>query len=430
MDDARIGAADSAWKARFAVFISGQALSLFGSSLVQYAIMWHITLTTRSGVMMTLSVLFGFVPTLLLSPFAGVWADRFDRRKLIVLSDAFIALVTLALALLFASGHSSVWLLLIAQGLRSLGAALQGPAVGAIIPQIVPEEKLTRANALNGTVQSALFVVSPIAAGALLSLVPLFSIFFIDVGTAALAIVTFLAFLKVPPHAKAGSPQTASYFADMKDGFRYIRDHRYLISFFVYMALLYIFVSPAAFLTPLQVARRFGPDVWRLTAIELAFSGGMTLGGVAVAASGGFKNRIHTMLAATFVMGVCALSLGFLGNFWPYLGAMAVFGLVIPNFNTPSTVLLQEHVEEAYLGRVFSVLTMLSTSVMPLAMLLFGPLAELVPIESILLATGALLLLMVPWGLGNRRLIEAGIPAIRGERADEASPAGSASAGA
>lgn len=410
MDDARIGTADKPWKARFAVFISGQALSLFGSSLVQYAIMWHITLTTRSGVMMTLSVLFGFVPTLLLSPFAGVWADRFDRRKLIVLSDAFIALVTLALALLFASGQSSVWLLLIAQGLRSLGAALQGPAVGAIIPQIVPEDKLTRANALNGTVQSALFIVSPIAAGALLSLVPLFSIFFIDVGTAALAIVTFLAFLKVPPHAKAGSPQTASYFADMKDGFRYIRDHRYLISFFVYMALLYIFVSPAAFLTPLQVARRFGPDVWRLTAIELAFSGGMTLGGIAVAASGGFKNRIHTMLAATFVMGVCALSLGFLGNFWPYLGAMAVFGLVIPYFNTPSTVLLQEHVEEAYLGRVFSVLTMLSTSVMPLAMLLFGPLAELIPIELILIATGALMLLMVPWGLGNRRLIEAGAP--------------------
>lgn len=429
MNDTRIGKADSPWKARFAVFISGQALSLFGSSLVQYAIMWHITLSTQSGVMMTLSVLFGFLPTLLLSPFAGVWADRFDRRKLIVLSDAFIALVTLALALLFASGRSSVWLLLIAQGLRSLGAALQGPAVGAIIPQIVPEDKLTRANALNGTVQSALFIVSPAVAGALLSLLPLFSIFFIDVGTAVLAIVTFLAFLKVPPHAKASSPQESSYFSDMKDGFRYIRAHRYLISFFVYMALLYVFVSPAAFLTPLQVARRFGPDVWRLTAIELAFSGGMTLGGIAVAASGGFKNRIHTMLAATFVMGVCALGLGFLAKFWTYLGAMAVFGLVIPYFNTPSTVLLQEHVEEAYLGRVFSVLTMLSTSVMPLAMLIFGPLAEFVPIERILLASGALLLLMVPWGLGNRRLIEAGMPASRGEPAG-AAPAAEASAGA
>ena len=300
------------WKRRLAVFIGGQTLSIFGSSLVQYAIMWHITLETKSGVMMTLSVLCGFVPYFLLSPFAGVWADRFDRKRIIVLSDAFVALVTLALALLFMSGRRATWLLLAAQALRAMGSALQGPAVGAILPQIVPEDKLLRANGINGSIQSAIMLVSPMAAGSRLSLAPIQSIFFLDVATAALAIVSFLAFLRVPTHQKALAKQELSYFHDMRDGFRYIREHRYLVSFFAYLGFLLFLVTPAAFLTPLQVTRSFGPDVWRLTAIEIAFSGGMMAGGALIAYWGGFRNRIKTMLLSNVIMGACALAVGLL----------------------------------------------------------------------------------------------------------------------
>jgi MFS transporter, DHA3 family, macrolide efflux protein len=401
---------ESGWKRRFAIFIGGQTISIFGSSLVQYAIMWHITLTTQSGIMMTLSILCGFVPHFLLSPFAGVWADRFDRKRIIVLSDAFIALVTLVLALLFAAGYQAIWLLLAAQALRALGSALQGPAVGAILPQIVPEDKLLRANGLNGSIQSAIFLVSPMAAGALLTLAPIQSIFFIDVVTAALAITSLLAFLRVPTHAKALAKQELSYFQDMKAGFLYIREHRYLISFFAYLGFLLFLVTPAAFLTPLQVTRSFGPDVWRLTAIEIAFSGGMMAGGALIAYWGGYKNRMKTMLVSNLIMGVCALAVGLFTEFIPYLAAMAIFGTAMPFFNTPSAVMIQEHVEEAFLGRVFSVMGMLSTALMPLGMLLFGPLAEVVRIEYLLIATGALLLLLVPLALGNKRLMEAGCP--------------------
>ncbi|HPD90028.1 MAG TPA: MFS transporter, partial [Bacillota bacterium] len=92
------------WKKDTALFLGSQSLSLFGSSLVQYAIMWYITLETKSGTMMMLSILFGFLPTLLLSPVAGVWADRYNRKHLIMIADGMIAFTTLVLALLFLFG--------------------------------------------------------------------------------------------------------------------------------------------------------------------------------------------------------------------------------------------------------------------------------------------------------------------------------------
>ncbi len=406
---------ESSWKKNIAVFLSSQTLSLFGSSLVQYALMWHITLETKSGLMMTLYIVCGFLPTFFLSPFAGVWADRYDRKKLIILADALIALVTLALAIVFLSGNKSIPLLFLAAGIRAFGSAIQQPAVGAMLPQMVPQESLTRINGINGSIQSALSLVSPIASGALLGLAGIEFIFFIDVATAALAIALLAGFLKVKPHAKALESKTLpgggfSYFKDMADGFRYIREHRFLVGYFIYVGLFLWMITPAAFLTPLQTTRRFGEEVWRLTALEILFSAGMMLGGVAIAAWGGFKNRMKTMVLSNAIMALCTLALGIVGEFWLYLAIMGIFGVTIPFYNTPSMVMIQEHVEEAYMGRVFSVMTMVSTSLMPLGMLVFGPLADAMRIEILLLGTGAAMLALGAVVLGRKRLMEAGLP--------------------
>ncbi len=265
-----------------------------------------------------------------------------------------------------------------------------------------------RVNGISGTLQSGIMLVSPVVSGALVSLVPMHTVFLVDLATAAVAIAVLALFLRVPPHARAEASGKPSYFTDLRLGFRYVREHRYLVPFFVYLALLMFLVSPAAFLTPLQVTRTYGADVWRLTAIEVAFSAGMMIGGTALAAWGGFANRIHTMVLATFAMAALTVVLGLAPAFWLYLVAMGAFGLAIPFFNTPSGVLLQDHVEGDYLGRVFSILTMISTSIMPLGMLLFGPLAELVRIEWMLVATGALMAGLGLAVLGNHRLVEAG----------------------
>ncbi|GJM81963.1 hypothetical protein HMSSN139_44590 [Paenibacillus sp. HMSSN-139] len=119
------------WRRNIVLFLSSQTVSLFGSSLVQYAIMWYITLNTKSGIMMTLYIICGFIPTFLLSPVAGVWADRYNRKVLIMLSDGMIALSTLVLALLFLMGYEEAWLLFVMAAIRALGSGVQTPAVGA-----------------------------------------------------------------------------------------------------------------------------------------------------------------------------------------------------------------------------------------------------------------------------------------------------------
>ena len=123
------------WKKQTVMFLTSQTISLFGTSLVQYAILWHVTLNTQSGLMMMILIICGFLPTFFLSPFAGVWADRFDRKKLIIISDAMIALTTLILAILFIMGYDALWLLFVMSALRAVGTAVQTPAVGAFIPQ-------------------------------------------------------------------------------------------------------------------------------------------------------------------------------------------------------------------------------------------------------------------------------------------------------
>lgn len=396
------------WKKNTALFLASQGVSLLGSSLVQYAIVWHITLTTQSGAMMTISILCGFLPHFFLSPFAGVWADRFDRKKLIMLSDGMIAAVTLIAAVIFLLGYGDLWLLFVISAVRALGGAVQSPSVGAFLPQLVPQEKLTRVGGINSTMQSVIMLISPMFGAFLLSVAPIEIIFFIDVVTAAAAIFILIRFLHVPAHERAGAIKATSYFGDLKLGVSYIWKHGYIKLFFLFAAIFHILVAPVAFLTPLQVTRSFGGEYWQLSAIEIAFSSGMIVGGVAIVAWGGFKNKIYTLMLSCAIFGVCTFAIGVVRVFFVYLAFMAVMGLGMPAFNTSSMVFIQQKVEGDYLGRVMGVMSMIATSMMPLSMLFFGPLADAVPIELLLVITGPLMAVLAIAIRGSRTLVEAG----------------------
>jgi MFS transporter, DHA3 family, macrolide efflux protein len=398
------------WKKNIILFLTSQTISLFGSSLVQYAIMWYITLKTQSGVMMTISIICGFAPTFFLSPFAGVWADRYNRKTLIILSDSLIAISTLILAILFLQGHDSIWMLFVTSSIRAFGSGIQTPAIGAFLPQLVPEDKLTKVNATNGSIQSLVMLISPMLSGALLTIATIETIFFIDVITAAIAVFILLLFLHVPAHAKAMEKQTTSYFSDMREGVRYVKNHAYVKKYFLFCAIFFILAAPVAFLTPLQVTRSFGNDVWRLTALEITFSMGMMAGGIIMASWGGFKNKVHTMVLSTVGIGVGTFALGIIPIFWIYLIFMALIGGVMPMFNIPATVLLQQKVEGDFLGRVFGVFGMIASSMMPLGMLVFGPIADIIKIEWLLIGTGLLLVIQSFFMLRSKVLIEAGKP--------------------
>lgn len=291
---------------------------------------------------------------------------------------------------------------------RALGSAVQQPAINAMLPDMVPTEHLTRVNGINGSLNSLITLISPMLSGALMGFAPLQYIFFIDVITAAAAICVMLFLFKLPQQAEKPKPAPGAYFAEMKEGFSYILKLPYLRTFFGFVIAFYVFIGPVSFLTPLQVTRNYGGDVWRLTAIEVVFSVGMLLGGLLISAWGGFKNRVHTIALSALVMSAGTMALGIPLPFWFYIVVMGLVGLIMPIFNTPAVVLLQERVDPNYLGRVFSIMTMLSSSIMPLAMLGYGPLADLIPIEYLLVPTGAVMLVLSLFILRNRTLLAAG----------------------
>ena len=403
-------AAQNNWKKNIALFLTGQAVSLIGSSLVGYAIMWHVTLKTGSGTMMMVFTVAVMLPMFFMAPFGGVWADNYNRKRLIVLADAFIATVTLVIAILYTMGMENLWVLLGCSIARSLGQGIQMPAVNSLIPQIVPSEHLMRINGINSTIMSISMLGSPALAGALLTFFPIHTILYIDVFTAACGILILLAFVKVPDPktAELRQEEKLSVFGDLKDGFIYIWHHPFLKRFFIIVAVFTFLLAPAALLTPLQVTRNFGPDVWRLTVIEIAFSVGMAAGGLLMSTWGGWKNKVWTIGISFILMAVMSVGLGLTKVFPLYSAFMLVIGITAATGNTPAMTILQQKVAPEYMGRVFSITTMISSVVMPLGTVVFGPLADRISLDIIIVITGALLAVLGVYLFSDKMLLEAG----------------------
>lgn len=379
------------WRRDTAQFLAGQTVSLFGSALVQYAILWHLTLTTQSGLVLTAATVLGFLPQAVVSLFGGVWADRHDRRLLVIGADLAIAATTLVLAVQFLVGSAELWMVLVAMALRSVGAGVQTPAVGALLPQIVPVDRLMRVNGINASIQSAMMLLSPAVAAWLYATFDLAAVLFVDVAT-AMAGVLLLALLRVPRLVRAGEP--VSYGEDLRVGLRYARGNALVRRIIVFYAVVFVLVVPPSYLTPLMVVRSFGDDVWKLTATEIAFSVGMMGGGAALAAWGGLRDRIAMLMWSTVLLGVLTVALGLSTSLWAFLAFMLLVGLVVPGFSTTSYTVLQETVQPEVQGRVFGLMGIVMALAMPAGMAVFGPLADVVSVEALLIAGGVLTVLV------------------------------------
>ncbi|WP_418607396.1 MFS transporter [Georgenia sp. SUBG003] len=415
-----------AWRRDTALFLSGQTVSLFGSMLVQYAVMWHLTLETRSGSVMALAALFGFLPQAVVSIFGGVWADRHDRKLLVMTADAVIAASTLALALLMLAGVTDLWLVYATLAIRSAGAGVQTPAVTSLLPQIVPTAKLMRVNGINGTIQSAMVLLAPAAAAVVYANFSIVAVFFVDVVTAVIGI-GLLAVLSVPRLVRPDG-ERPGYLDDLVDGVRYVGSHRFVRWLLALFAVVFLLVVAPSGLTPLMMVRTFGEEVWKLTALEVAYGVGMMIGGAVIAAWGGLKNRVHMIVASVFVFGALSIAMGLSSNLWVFLGFMFLVGLSVPAFSTPAMTVLQETVEPERQGRVFGFVSIVMAVAMPIGMVVFGPLADRFSVESLLVASGALMFLVATVAVAlpsGRRAIVSASPGGGADGGDDPVPAAS-----
>jgi DHA3 family macrolide efflux protein-like MFS transporter len=375
------------WKARVTVFLVGQTITTFGSFLVQYAIMWHLTLTTKSGLVLALAAVFGFLPQAIVSIFAGVWADRINRKVMIIVSDSVIALATLVLAVFMLSGVEDLWLIFLIMAVRSIGAGVQMPAISALVPQIVPTDKLLTVNGINSSISSSLQLFAPVAAAAVYSTMSLSAILFIDVVTAVIGL-SLLATVAVPTLARVANEDKPSYFADLKEGMEYIFSHQLVRWVMVIFAIIFLLIVAPSNLSPLMIARTFGGEVWMLTILELSFGAGMLIGGALIAVFAKKIDRIGMIIGSSILFGVLATAMGFTTNLILFFALFFVVGIAVPAFSTSAMTLLQETVEPERQGRVFGFLGIVMAVAMPIGMSILGPLADVVSVEILLIVTG------------------------------------------
>lgn len=273
------------------------------------------------------------------------------------------------------------------------GGGFQAPAVNALYPEIVPREHLLRINGINQMANNVLLLLSPAAGGAILGMFGMQWTFLVDLLTAVIAIAIMFR-LKIV--TRAADRSDSSVLKELREGVRYTWSQPLLRVMLVCYAVTFILITPAAFLSPLMVVRSFGSEVWKLTANEMLWSLGALLGGAFVAWKGEFKNKI-TMIAVSLAVFGCTFALmGLSRVFWVYLIFDCICGMFVPVLIASETVLIQTNTEKGYMGRVFALLQFVSQGMMPIAILGFGPLSDLVRIESIMIGCG---LLLICWSL-------------------------------
>jgi DHA3 family macrolide efflux protein-like MFS transporter len=366
------------WRPLFLTIWGGQALSLFGSRLVQFALIWWLTKTSDSATVLALAGLMAYVPMVFLGPFAGALVDRWNRRRVMIFADTSIAAATAVLAILFAIGRAHVPLVYGVLFVRAVGGAFHWPAMQAATTLMVPEEQLARVAGLNQTLRGLAMVLSPPLGAVLLELLHVQGILAIDVITAALA-VTPLLFIRIPEVSdRAGGPTATSAVEGLREGLRFVARWRGVVLLIGALALMNFVVNPAFVLLPLYVTRVLDGGALHLGALQGTFGIGFVLGGILLSVWGGFRRRIVTALLAVAVMGVGIVVLGIAPHGWLLLvgGALFVVGLMEPIANGSIVATLQASIPERMQGRAFAFLGSATQAVVPLGLALAGPLSD------------------------------------------------------
>ena len=381
----------SNWKRDFIILWFGQAVSLLTSAVLQMALIWHLTATTKSALILSAASFAGFLPAALLGGVAGTLVDRWNRKRVMIGADLFIALVSLSLAVYALYADLPISLILVVLFIRSIGTAFHTPAISAVTPLLVPADQLTRCSGITQSLQTLGYIAGAAIAGVLYSVWTLSGMVFLDVAGAVLASVA-VAFIRIPaPPKAAASAANGNVLLEMRAGYRMLRKSRGLFALLWIGAAFMILFSPINALYPLMIMGYFGGTTVHASIAEITFSAGMLAGGVLLGLWGGFRNRAVSLNAAILLMGAAILASGLLpqSGFWAFAFLSILMGLSAPFYNGPMTALMQEKIAPEYLGRVFGLYGSIASMAMPLGLILSGLFADSIGVHRWFFISGA-----------------------------------------
>ena len=392
---------------RYLFFWSGQLFSLLGSTIVQFVIIWWITVETKDLTIISVAAFFSFLPQFIFGPLAGVFADRWNRKILIGLSDFFQAITTFSLVLLFFFDIQEVWMIILINSFRGLFQGFHWPAINAIIPLMIPKEHLSRMNAINYLFTGLVNTMGPVIAGSLLLLLPIDQILWVDILTFVFAIVPLL-LIKIPPLPKKEHiKKEKSYIGEFKNGLKAIKIVPGLLTLLFVATILNFLGNPYGTLMVYYVEVTHFGTVENTAIVLASIQAGMFVGAIIVVIKKVWKRKILIIFLGIFVGEIGHLILSFAPpqNFLVISIGGFIFAFIVPFVNTMFLTILQTVIPPDKQGRVMSNVITIVTLVSPLAMIISGPLAEVMGITTLFMLSSLLniVFIAIVWLLSNIR---------------------------
>jgi len=382
------------WARRFFTVWTGQAFSLLGSQLVQFALIWWLTVETGSATILTLASVMGILPQVFLTPFAGALVDRWKRRRVMIVADGLTAILTLVLMIMFALGSVGVVHIMAVLLLRSILSGFHWPAMQASTSLMVPKAHLARVSGLNESVRGMASIAAPPLGAVLIAALPMYLVLSVDIITALIAIIALLA-VYIPEVRKATVDSRSTISSELKDAWRYLCSWRGALLLMLIFMLINFLINPAFALLPLLTVQHFGGGALEYAALESMAGLGMVLGGLVLGVWGGSSRKVMTCMAATGVCGAGVLTIGILppnGYIVAAIGCL-VIGLALPIINGTIVAIMQRGIRADMQGRVLAILGAGVTAMSPVGLLLAGPLSDGVGIQVWFIGGGIVMLL-------------------------------------
>lgn len=358
----------------------GQIISILASSMSHFGLTIWMYEQTHSATAMGLLQVFFITPFLIMSPLAGLWVDKYNRKLMMMISDLTAFIATFGVFILFASGHLQFWHLYLAAVLNGLGNTFQWPAYSAVISTMVPKEQLGRVNGLTSLMEAGPGVLAPALAGALMPKIGLTGLLFIDFATFLIAIAAvMLVIIPQPPQTAEGEQASeGTIFQQATYGFRYIFARPSLLGLQMIFFFGNLFSGMAFTLLAPMLLARSGQNSLVFGTVESFLAAGGIAGGLIMSAWGGFKRRVHGVLLGWFLSSLALFSLGMGQNLSHWVPAAFLVSIFSPLINGSNQAIWQSKVSPDLQGRVFSARRLIAWFTNPISPIIAGTLADFV----------------------------------------------------
>lgn len=389
--------ADNKTFKNYLFFWIGQIFSIFGSSIVFFVLVWWITVTTEDPIAISIATFTYFIPMIIISPIAGIVSDRYNRKKVILLADSLQAFSTFILILFFMFNLMQYWILLIFTAIRSVCQAFHMPTANAIIPTMVPKDKLSRINGINFLFTSFVNVIGPVVGGFLLIFFTVQQALWIDVITFLIALIPLL-LIKIPSiKGHEDKHKRESFGAAFKGGLKIVYSISGLLSMMIAFMILNFLSQPRGTLISYYIKVDNGGTVLDFSLVSMAFNIGMFIGGIITALKKKWKHKIRVIFITYIIMSIGTILIATVpkGNILLIILYSPLSGLAGPIINSLYFTIIHLKVPHDKVGRVISIDTTLSFIAMPIGTLLAGPLASIIGTANLFLLSGILIIITI-----------------------------------